>query len=160
MKKSYLPLKTAALASVIVLGSGLAQGQTSSSFSYPAMETGYPIQLDQSKDVLSLNARAGLSLQGHGDHQMWNTVFIVSIVVGVIGIVDSDTSLIVLGAAGAVLSSMEMNQHFRFNLANRGLDLMHTGPLSFGLNPLAGFADCPGVSFKLPAMYLKATFRF
>lgn len=71
---------------------------------------------------------------GHRD--TWNTVLVVSSIVGVLGIVGGDGTLAVAGAAGVLLSLYELDQNrFRLATAPRGLEL-RSGNFVFGAQPL------------------------
>lgn len=99
-----------------------------------------------------------LSFSRSADKGTWHTVMIVSAVVGVIGLLDGDSTLAVLGGAGVLLSVVESDQsRFQLRPFRHGLDLARTGPLSFGIDPI-GLS--PGFARPRPAAYLHATFKF
>jgi hypothetical protein len=92
---------------------------------------------------------------------MWQTVLLVSAIVGVVGVVQGDSTLIILGGAGVLLSLYQTNQMgFRPQPFRHGLDLMRSGPVSFGIQPFGTFGLQPGFTTPRPTAYLHASFRF
>jgi hypothetical protein len=77
-----------------------------------------------------------LSFNRSGQTGMWHTVLLVSAAVAIVGVVQQDSTLILLGVAGVGLSLYESGG-MSFQFRPRGLDLAGVGPLSFGVTPLS-----------------------
>jgi hypothetical protein len=97
-----------------------------------------------------------LAFRSSGQRDMWHTVTLVSAGVALAGILTDDGPLTVLGAAGVIVSLVESDStRFRYAPAFRGIDFVHSGPISFGVSPFGLGFDSPH-----PAGYLQLTFRF
>jgi hypothetical protein len=93
--------------------------------------------------------------------QMWNTVLIVSAVVLAVGLLQDDTTLAILGGAGVLVSLTQVNKYgFQLQSHPRGLDLVKSGPLSFGVNPFGQIGLRDGFGPIKPSVYLSANFKF
>ena len=90
----------------------------------------------------------------------WNTVLLVSAIVGVVGVVQGDSTLTILGAAGVIFALTQQNKSgFQFKPSQYGLGLAN-GPISFNLNPLGGLAPAQPFSKSQPTASIIATFKF
>lgn len=95
------------------------------------------------------------------DRQTWNTVLIVSGVVLAVGLIQSENTLTILGAAGVALSLIQLNKtSFRPQYSFRGLDLVKRGPVAFGISPFGDVNLRQGFTALRPSAYLSASFRF
>jgi len=99
-----------------------------------------------------------LSFRSSGDRDTWHTVMLVSAVVAIVGVVDNDSTLTVLGGAGILLSLYESDRS-RFRL-RPGVDLLKMGPMSIGVNPLGQMGLSQGFTRPRPSPYVQLTFRF
>lgn len=136
MGKRHLGLKVAASIAVGLGVCGIA----------PAQEFKLPVSMSYSST----------------DKSTWNTVLIVSGVVLAVGLLQSENTLALLGAAGVVVSLVELNNnHFRNQYFPHGVDLMHSGPVAFGFTPFGhmGLTDEKIVRTH-PTVYLSASFKF
>ena len=102
-----------------------------------------------------------LTLSSSGDRSMWHNVLVISAIVGIVGIATQDSTLTILGAAGVVLSLVETGgSTFRFRSATHGMDLMESGPFTFGINPFSQL-DGSSISTKPSAApYMRLSFKF
>lgn len=87
----------------------------------------------------------------------WHTVLLISAAVGIVGVIQGDSTLTLLGGAGVVLSLYE-SERYRSGL--RGFDLVKTGPLSMGINPLGVGFNRSLSTVRPAAYYIQATFKF
>jgi hypothetical protein len=91
----------------------------------------------------------------------WHTVLIVSAIVGVVGIIQGDSTLTVLGGVGVLVSLVESEQmKFRFKPQSHGLDLLKMGPVSLGVNPLGKIGIAQAYQSSRPTAYMQLTFKF
>ena len=101
-----------------------------------------------------------VSFQG-SQKGMWQTVLLVSAIVGIVGVVQGDSTLTILGGAGVVLSLYQTGKMgFNPQPFRHGIDLMRSGPVSFGVQPFGQFGPLPGLNSPRPTAYLHATFKF
>jgi hypothetical protein len=95
------------------------------------------------------------------NRETWHTVLIVSGVLLFIGIVDSDSTLAILGGAGVLVSLSQTNGNaYRYNPAGRTLDFANIGKLSFGVNPFGGMNLAQGLNAPHPKFVVQAKFKF
>jgi hypothetical protein len=105
-------------------------------------------------------AAPALSLQ-RSQRGTWQTVLLVSAAVGIVGLLQGDTTLTLLGGAGVLLSLYETNRTgFRPQPFRHGIDLLSSGPVSFGIQPLGQFGLSRGLAKPQPSAYIQATFKF
>lgn len=93
----------------------------------------------------------------------WNTVLIVSAAVLVIGLIQEESTLALLGGAGVLVSLVQTNNlGFQAPSMPRGIDFYKSGPVSFGLSPFGRFGLRLGAGFDSfsPSPYVVANFRF
>lgn len=90
----------------------------------------------------------------------WNTVMIVSGIVLVVGLITDESTLVILGGVGVIVSLVQMERRFQLQYSPRGIDLFQKGPITFGLNPFSqpGLVDRPGP--PRTGLYLAASFKF
>jgi hypothetical protein len=87
-------------------------------------------------DVPSLSNAPAVGFSYSGDQNTWHTVMLVSAVVAIVGLVQDDSTLVLLGAGGVILGAVESSQsRFRYGITRPGVDLVKTGPVSFGVRP-------------------------
>jgi hypothetical protein len=106
-----------------------------------------------SAQTASLNNYPSLSFARNPDRSTWQTIMLISIGVGVLGLANGDSTLTILGAAGAAISLSQMG---RLSFQNKGFSLASKGPLSFGLNPM-GMHE---IGMNRPMVFLNAKFKF
>jgi len=108
----------------------------------------------------NLRLHAKLSY-GSTDRNTWNTVLLVSGAVLVVGLIQEESTLTILGGAGVLLSLFETNKtNFRSQYFPHGLDLYKTGPVSFGVSAFSSMGLTEGFRPVRPAAYISATFKF
>jgi hypothetical protein len=112
--------------------------------------------------VAGANAQSSTSLKPielnfqASQRNTWNTVMLISAAVGIVGVVQGDSTLTLLGGAGVVLSLYQMERN-RYGF--RGFEFAKSGPVSMGINPLGvGFSQ--SISSVRPTAYIQATFKF
>ena len=94
-----------------------------------------------------------------GQRDTWRTVALVSGIVLIFGLVDDDPTLTILGGVGVLFSLYESGQ-FGYRLQNRhGFDLVHSGPLSFGVTPLGHAGYSHENENPRPAAYVQWTIK-
>ena len=104
---------------------------------------------------------ATLSFSSSSNRGTWNTVLIVSAVVFAVGLIQGDSTLALLGGAGALVSLVELNKNgYAPQYMPHGLDLVRRGPLSLGLNPFGEFGMMPGYMSIRPSFYAAMNFKF
>ena|SRR5579862_4040710 len=104
---------------------------------------------------------AKFSFASSGDRQMWHTVLIVSAAVGIIGILDSDSTLTVIGGAGVLLSLYESeSSHFAFHAFRPGGDFFRMGPMSLGFDGLVRSGFSQRFDSPRPTAHVVYTFKF
>ena len=132
-----LMTKAAATATVAFLATAPAWAQNSTSLSAPA---------------LSFSS---------SQRDTWHTVMVVSAVVGVVGLLDGDTTLVILGGAGVLVSLVESDQmKFRLRPRSSGVDLLKMGPVSLGINPLGQIGMAQAYQSSRPTAYVQVSFKF
>jgi hypothetical protein len=136
MKIIHNSLKAAAAMSVGMGMCGVAGAQD--------METTLPVTLSYAPTLNAAPAKAPSYMQSRRD--TWNTVLLVSAIVLAVGIIQSESTLVILGGAGVIVSLVQMDRRFQLQYTPRGINLFQSGPLTFGLNPLSqpGLVDKPG----------------
>lgn len=93
-------------------------------------------------------------------HDTWNGVMLVSGIVALIGLVDNDSTLVIIGGAGVLLSLYEeSSSRFAFG-GYRHADLMKSGPWTMGLKTTPGIALAPGLASPQPSAFVQYTVRF
>lgn len=93
----------------------------------------------------------------------WNTVLIVSAAVLVVGLIQGESTLALLGGAGVLVSLVQTNNlGFQAPSMPRGIDFYKAGPVSFGLSPFGrfGLRSSAGFDSLSPSPYVVANFRF
>ncbi|MBC8063994.1 MAG: hypothetical protein H7Y17_04135 [Chlorobia bacterium] len=91
----------------------------------------------------------------------WNTVLIVSAAVMAVGLITGETTLTILGGAGVLVSLTQTNKSgFRPQYFARGLDLVQSGPVSFGVRPFGPAGLHQGITTLQPSPYIVANFKF
>lgn len=94
-----------------------------------------PIALIPDKSPNLVGTHYGLGYAGQ--QETWNTVLVISAIVGGVGLLTGQDTLLLLGGAGVLLSLVEMNSnHFHMQAAQRGFSFADVGPVSFGLTPM------------------------
>lgn len=96
-----------------------------------------------------------------GDRQTWNTVMLVSGIVGFVGLVDNDPTLVILGGVGVLVSVFEENNQmrYRFGTLAGGDGLIRTGRFSFGFTQVPGIALAPGLAAPAPGAFAQYNIR-
>lgn len=91
----------------------------------------------------------------------WNTVLIVSAAVMVIGLVQEETTLTLLGGAGVLISLVQLNNsRYASQLFPGGMDLVRRGPVSFGIKPYDETMLRSGFNTVQPSPYISVSFKF
>lgn len=92
------------------------------------------------------------------DQPSWRTLAIVFGAIAIIGAIDDDNTLVVVGVVGLAFCLVESGPRFRFT--QRGFDLVHSGNFAAGVS----YVGQPNWSFQSqtyrPAAYLRLSFRF
>ncbi|MHB8637115.1 MAG: hypothetical protein ACYC96_11660 [Fimbriimonadaceae bacterium] len=103
----------------------------------------------QAQSITSGPPAQWFTYTGHSD--TWNTVLLVSGLVGVVGLVNGDGTLVILGGAGVLLSLYETaNTRFDFQGLRQGPRFLKYGQVSFGVNLEPGLALAPGLGRPQP----------
>ena len=101
-----------------------------------------------------------LSFQS-SQRQMWQSVLLVSAAVGVLGLVQGDSTLTLLGGAGVLLALYQTNRAgFQLRPSKFGIDVVGAGPVSVGIAPFGQRGFSKGMGTGRPAAYVQATFKF
>lgn len=104
---------------------------------------------------------ASLSYARSSPRDTWNTVLVVSAGVLIIGLIQDDSTLTILGGAGTLVSLVQLNQtHFRPQYSPRGISLLSSGPVSFGVTPFGSMNAQQGFRDFRPGAYIAANFKF
>jgi len=91
----------------------------------------------------------------------WNTVLIVSGAVMVVGLIQEETTLTLLGGAGVLISLVQLNNtRYRSELFPGGMDLVRKGAFSFGMKPFDETMLRSGFNTIQPTPYISASFKF
>ncbi|HLK16720.1 MAG TPA: hypothetical protein VKT78_18075 [Fimbriimonadaceae bacterium] len=94
-----------------------------------------------------------------GDRATWGTLALVSGIVLIFGLVDDDPTLTILGGVGLLFSLYESGQFgFRYG-PQYGHDLVHTGPISFGVNPRGEVGLSNGALSTRPTAFVQWKIR-
>lgn len=93
--------------------------------------------------------------------QTWNTVLLVSAAVMVVGLIQEESSLTLLGGAGVLVSLFQLNKTgFRSEFFASGVDVVKKGAFSFGVSPVNELRPTFGQTQLQPTAYAIATFKF
>lgn len=88
-------------------------------------------------------------------------MLIVSAAVMVVGLIQKEDTLTLLGGAGVLVSLVQSHKSgFRPNYSLRGIDLVAQRHVSFGIRPFGSMEPGPGFSHLRPSLYIAANFRF
>lgn len=102
-----------------------------------------------------------LSFSAASQKDTWNTVLIISAAVMVVGLIQEESTLTLLGGAGVLVSLFQTNKMgFSAPALPHGLDLVKSGPVSFGFSPFGQFGLASGVTTLNPSPYVVAKFKF
>lgn len=95
------------------------------------------------------------------DRQTWNTVLLISGIVAIVGLTQSDSTLTILGGAGVLVSLVQLNKNgYMPQYSPRGLDFYKSGPVSFGFNPFGMVGPNQDLKGIRPSGYITANFKF
>ena len=95
-----------------------------------------------------------------GSHEMWHSVLLISGIFLLVGLVDNDSGLTILGGAGVLVALSETNgTAYRFVPAQHGVDLLQMGHVSLGVDPF-GFGFTQENRGPKPGLILQAKFKF
>lgn len=104
---------------------------------------------------------AQFSFSAPAKQDTWNTVLIVSAAVMVVGLIQEESTLTLLGGAGVLVSLVQSNKSgFRPNYTFRGIDFIKDHHVAFGINPFGTFASERTQTTLRPSLYIAANFRF
>ena len=122
----------------------------------------FPFESNRANISTPASQPFSMSLSGSADKGTWHTVMIISAVVGIIGLVDGDSTLTLIGAGGVLLSLFETggSSSFRFQGFRHGFDLVHSGPLSFGVNPFGALGPIQNPSISRPNPFVQLSIKF
>ena len=91
----------------------------------------------------------------------WNTVLIVSAAVMVVGLIQHESTLTLLGGAGVLVSLVQSHRSgFRPNYSLRGIDLITHRHLTLGISPFGSMDLDRSFSSLRPSLFIAANFRF
>jgi len=149
-------VRTTMLATAVI-GVGLG---TSATVGAQTLESKLPVTLSYANHRPAANLPSlGYAYSTRRD--TWNTVLLVSGIVMVVGLVQSDSTLTILGGAGVIVSLVQLNStRFRSHSFARGVDLVQAGPISLGFSPFGQVGMVPGYNTPRPSLYAAATFKF
>jgi hypothetical protein len=136
MNKNLRNLKIAALAATALGASAISGAQS--------FDPTIPVTLSYGP-AIGTKASPGLAY-AQTSRNTWNTVLLVSAIVLVVGLIQEESTLVILGGAGVIVSLIQMDKRFQLQYSPKGITLFNSGPLTFGLNPLSqpGLVDKPG----------------
>ena len=150
-------VRTTVLATAVI-GAGLGASSVASAQTY---HPGLPVTLTYANDHAPRTALPALGLAYQGRRDTWNTVLLISGIVFVVGLIQDDSTLAILGGAGVIVSLIQLNpSRFTGNSISHGLDLAKAGPVSFGFSPFGQFGAVPGDRSLRPSAYVAANFKF
>jgi len=136
MNKNLRNFKIAALATTALGASALSGAQS--------FDPKIPVSLSYAP-VIGAKATPTLSY-AQTRRDTWNTVLLVSAIVLVVGLIQEESTLVILGGAGVIVSLIQMDRRFQLQYSPKGIHLFNSGPLTFGINPMSqpGLVDRPG----------------
>lgn len=147
MSLKFMAARVAAIAAIGFAGAACASAQTA--VADAGRESIAPLRLQP------------LSFGASGQREMWHTVMLVSAGVALVGLIDGDSTLTVIGVGGVVLSAVESGpSSFRSRNVRRGVEVLRSGPFSFGIDPLGPAGLSRGIGGVQPGGYLQLSFRF
>lgn len=150
-------VRTTILATAVI-GAGLGTSSVANAQTYSPK---LPVTLSYANDYTPNAALPSLGLAFQSRRDTWNTVLLVSGIVLLVGIVQNEGTLILLGGAGVIVSLVQLNPgRFTGNSLAHGLDLAKAGPVSFGFSPFGQFGAAPGDRTLRPSAYISANFKF
>jgi hypothetical protein len=151
--------KFAATAAFAFAVTAMAGAQSQSSLAAPSLVA--PSQPITSAGLeMNRSMTPGFTFSKSTDHQTWHTVLLVSAIFLFAGLVDSNSTLIILGGAGVLVSLSETNGNaYRFQ-PGRSMELARMGHMSLGINPLGQMGWSQGISAPKPSIILQAKFKF
>lgn len=157
-----LKTKCAATACVSILSVVGAQAQTIGGYAEQAPKVSYPSEFSHSSlGHLANLPDSGIMFESHGVRNYWTTALAISAAVSIFGLATHDDNVTFIGLGCVLVSGVEVIQaDFRFNLFDRGLDMVRSGPVSFGIDPLRLTAESSGTAHCQPGFYVKASYRF
>ena len=149
-------VRTTILATAII-GAGIGASSAHAQSYIPKL----PITLSYANDHTPKAALPALGLAYQSRRDTWNTVLLVSGIVFVVGLIQDNSTLAILGGAGVIVSLIQLNpSRFTGNSVAHGLDLAKAGPVSFGFSPFGQFGAVPGDRSLRPSAYIAANFKF
>lgn len=150
MIKFRIPIRAAAApAAVCVIAQAGAQAAPSygAQFSNFAAVPGVPFHA------------AGFSVASV-DRDAWRTIMLISGIVLIVGLVDNDSTLAILGGAGLLVSFVESGPPSFAYRGFRGFPLMQSGPFTFGISPYGQLGLARGLDKPCPSPFATVTFKF
>lgn len=104
---------------------------------------------------------ASVSFQSGNQRSTWQTVMLISAIVGIVGVAQGDSTLTILGGAG-VLLSLYQTERMRFQLQpfQGGVSMLRSGPVTFGMKPFGDLSPAQGMTGSRPSVFVQATFKF
>ena len=109
--------------------------------------------------VADLRSAATLSYSS-ASHETWHTVLLISGILLLAGLIDSDSGLIIIGGAGVLIAESETNGNAYRSSIGHSLDFYHAGRLSFGVNPFGQMGLQQGLHQPRPNLTIQAKFKF
>lgn len=98
---------------------------------------------------------------GQSEKQTWNTVLLISAAVLVVGLIQNEDTLTLLGGAGVLVSLVQTSKYGYMPQAfPHGIDLVQKGPLSLGMNPFGLVGPSQGFTNLRPSVYVAMNFKF
>jgi len=109
---------------------------------------------------LDIGSRSETMTFRRRDRDTWNTLLWISAAVAIVGLANDDAGLMLIGGIGVVYSLSQNNQlGLRYGPTHQGLDLVSTGPLSFGLAPTYyRVGETREVTYQSPCLQLRFKF--
>ncbi len=116
---------------------------------------------DSAKQAIASTTFTPQSMTFQGtSRETWRTLMIVFAAIGIIGIIDDDSALVVVGVAGLAVCFIESGPHFAMDSTQRRLGLVNSGPFSFGLTPFSKTTFSLGSAAPPSKLYAQLTFKF
>ncbi|MBI1755913.1 MAG: hypothetical protein HYR64_02260 [Fimbriimonas ginsengisoli] len=137
MNKKNITARAAAAIAFGLMASVPAAAQTTAPVGAPALSFGRPVRGDSS-----------------------HTLLLVSAIVLVVGLAESNSTLTILGGAGVLISLSETGRLYRPESPRRGVDLVKVGRVSMGVSPFGQIGQPQGFSSPQPSAYVRITTKF
>jgi len=108
---------------------------------------------------LAHTAPTNLAFAYGTSHETWHTVLLISGVVLLAGLINSDSGLIIIGGAGVLLAESETNGT-AFRQSVHSLDFAKLGRVSVVIDPFGSMGYVQGLSKARPGLVFQTKIKF